>query len=292
MRTGRLSLPFSFYEWCSLLLIKLLIRTMPFLDKLKSLFGKKVGKIEVQPIQPLKPKPAKPIQTNQEPQKPKPTTLPEVTITPEPVEDFSGVVVMLDNGHGEDTPGKCSPDKSIREYAYVREIVAMIKEQLESLGIEYYIVVPEKRDVKLTTRVNRSKKKYNEAIAAGKKAIFISVHLNAAKNGIWYSACGWSAWTDKGQDGGDILADCLYEAAHEVLDPKKIKIRTDKSDGDADWESNFTVIYNTPYPAVLVENFFQDNKEDVAYLLSDEGKEDIVKIHVEGIKKWIRKYGK
>lgn len=262
---------------------------MSWLDKIKSLIaGKKEKQIE---IPTLKPKPAKPIPTKPEPQKPLPTTLPEVTITPEPEEDFSGVIVMLDNGHGEDTPGKCSPDKSIREYAYVREIVGMIKEELERLGIEYYIVVPETRDVKLTTRVNRAKKKYNEALADGKKAIFISVHLNAAKNGIWYSARGWSAWTSKGQDRSDLLAECLYEAAHEVLDPKKIKIRTDSSDGDADWESNFTVVYKTPYPAVLVENFFQDNHEDVEYLLSDEGKQDIVKIHVEGIKKWIRKYG-
>lgn len=265
--------------------------TGSFLELFKSILNKKTKRKVVEPVPTLKPKSATQIPTGTY----GPVKLPEVTVTAPKVEVekpevFDKIVVMLDNGHGEETPGKCSPDKRIREYAYTREIVGMLKPELEKLGMEVYIVVPEKRDVKLTTRVNRAKKKNTEAEANGKTAIFISVHCNAAKNGVWYSARGWSGWTDKGYDNSDPLASCLYEAAHEVLDPKNIKIRTDKSDGDEDWESNFTVVYKTPYPSVLTENFFQDNKEDVEYLLSDEGKEDIVKIHVEGIKKYYRKY--
>ena len=30
--------------------------------------------------------------------------------------------ILIDNGHGENTPGKRSPDGSLREYAYTREI--------------------------------------------------------------------------------------------------------------------------------------------------------------------------
>ena len=97
-------------------------------------------------------------------------------------------------------------------------------------------------------------------------------------------------WTSKGQTAGDKLADCLYEAAHEVLDPKKIKIRTDKSDGDEDWESDFYVVKNTNCPACLTENFFMDNKEDVDYLLSEEGMNDVTMIHVKGIQKYIEKH--
>jgi N-acetylmuramoyl-L-alanine amidase len=41
-------------------------------------------------------------------------------------------------------------------------------------------------------------------------------------------------------------------------------------------------------PAVLVENFFQDNKQDVQYLLSEEGRKDVIDIHVYGIEKYIR----
>ena len=211
---------------------------------------------------------------------------------PKPKPDYSKVLVMLDNGHGEETPGKRSPDGRLREYAYNREIVALLKTELDKEGIPYYIVVPEIKDIKLKTRAARVNKKYAECISKGIKGFFISVHVNAAKNGIWYSARGWSGWTSKGQTAGDKLADCLYEAAHEVLDHKKIQIRRDKSDGDEDWEANLTLLAETNCPACLTENFFQDNKEDVEYLLSDEGKQDVVKIHLEGIKKYIAKYCK
>lgn len=40
-------------------------------------------------------------------------------------------------------------------------------------------------------------------------------------------------------------------------------------------------------PAVLTENLFMDNKEDVKFLLSEEGKKQIIDLHVQGIKKYI-----
>lgn len=30
--------------------------------------------------------------------------------------------ILIDNGHGKETPGKCSPDGRLKEYAYTREI--------------------------------------------------------------------------------------------------------------------------------------------------------------------------
>jgi len=40
---------------------------------------------------------------------------------------------------------------------------------------------------------------------------------------------------------------------------------------------------------VLVENFFQDNKKDVEFLLSDEGKLMVTQIHVDGIIDYLKK---
>ena len=34
--------------------------------------------------------------------------------------------VLIDNGHGENTPGKRSPDGRLREWAYSREIADMV----------------------------------------------------------------------------------------------------------------------------------------------------------------------
>jgi N-acetylmuramoyl-L-alanine amidase len=53
------------------------------------------------------------------------------------------------------------------------------------------------------------------------------------------------------------------------------------------WTANFTITSDTSCPAVLTENLFQDNKEEVQYLLSEEGKRNIVELHFEAIKKYI-----
>ena len=54
---------------------------------------------------------------------------------------------------------------------------------------------------------------------------------------------------------------------------------------DLDYEENFTVIYKTVCPAILTENLFMDNKTDVEFLMSDEGRNKIAQIHVNAIKR-------
>jgi N-acetylmuramoyl-L-alanine amidase len=45
----------------------------------------------------------------------------------------------------------------------------------------------------------------------------------------------------------------------------------------------------TNCPAVLTENLFMDNKEDVQLLLSAEGKNKIVNLHIKGILEYLNK---
>ena len=72
--------------------------------------------------------------------------------------DYSKIMVMLDNGHGSNTPGKRSVDGKLREYKYCREIVAGIAAKLKALKIPYCLVTPEETDIPLATRVNRINK--------------------------------------------------------------------------------------------------------------------------------------
>ena len=53
---------------------------------------------------------------------------------------------------------------------------------------------------------------------------------------------------------------------------------------------NLAICRDTLCPAVLTENLFQDNKEDVAFLLSEEGKEKITATHVNAIVEFIKDY--
>jgi hypothetical protein len=35
-------------------------------------------------------------------------------------------LILTDNGHGSNTPGKCSPDVRFKEYKYTREITSAV----------------------------------------------------------------------------------------------------------------------------------------------------------------------
>lgn len=192
--------------------------------------------------------------------------------------------ILIDNGHGENTPGKRSPDGLLREYLYAREIADDIVRELTKRGYDAERIVKENIDVSLTERARR----VNEICGklGTSNVILISVHCNAAGCGEWMNARGWSAYTSKGQTKADKLADCLYSIAESVFVGQRI--RKDMSDGDPDWEENFYILQKTKCPAVLTENFFQDNRDDVAFLLSSEGKKQIVKVHVDGIIKYLK----
>ena len=188
--------------------------------------------------------------------------------------------VLIDNGHGSNTPGKRSPDGQLREYAYTREIAERLVMELRKNGIDAERIVKEEIDVPLAERCRRA----NEYKAS--EAVLVSIHCNAAGNGSdWMSARGWEAWTSVGKTKADKLATCLYENAEHCL--PGMKIRKDMTDGDQDKENGFYILKHTKCPAVLTENLFQDNEEDVEFLLSEEGKLAIVNLHVWGIMKYL-----
>lgn len=201
--------------------------------------------------------------------------------------------ILVEAGHGNPPltgrGSKQSPDGRIKEYVYCREIVAEVVKRLRAQGYDAENTVPEKGDISLGERCARVNA-WCDRLGA-KNVVFVSIHNNAAGCGQWMSARGWEAWTSKGQTMGDKLADCLYDAAQKYL-PQGTKIRTDLTDGDRDKEGNLAVVRGTRCAACLTENLFQDNREDVEYLLSPEGREAIIKLHVEGIKAYIAKYGK
>ena len=195
--------------------------------------------------------------------------------------------ILIDNGHGADTKGKRSPDGRLLEYKYTREIAGRVEKELRAKGYDVQLIVPETHDVSLTERARRVNEICGKIGTAN--VILISIHVNAAGNGPWMTARGWSAFTSKGQTKADILANHLYAAAEKVLAGHNI--RKDMSDGDPDWEEGFYILRKTKCPAVLTENLFQDNKDDVDFLLSDKGKEAIVKLHVDGIVSYLKSIG-
>jgi len=170
------------------------------------------------------------------------------------------LTIILDPAHGEETPGKRSPDGKFREYAWSREIIALLVEKLDELGFNVASSNASRKEIGLSARAALANS------VPGKRKILISIHSNAAGNGAeWMNARGFSVYTTKGQTNSDKVAEELMKQFTSLF--PDFKARMDKTDGDMDIEENFTVILKSKCPAVLIEWLFQDNKEDVKMLL-------------------------
>ena len=120
--------------------------------------------------------------------------------------------ILINNGHGLNTPGKRSPDGQFLEAIYNREIAKRIVAELQNKGYDAELLVPEEEDIPLKERVRRVNA---HCQSLGKSnVILISIHVNAAGNGSkWMNATGWSVYTCKGRTASDKLAECLCESA-------------------------------------------------------------------------------
>ena len=228
----------------------------------------------------------------------------ESTVQPtETPKQYPNLVVVLDPGHASSTAGKRSPYSlgkvsepalPLEEWAYVRDITYRVKEILNKYGIEVFVTTTFKEDGETDLGLSKRAQRANAYVKdSSKKGLLISIHADADGMGDkWTKAHGWSCFTTKGQNNSDKLADCLYDAAEEILPKYEMTIRTDKKDGDRDWEEDFTVLYKANMPAVLTENLFYTNIKDCEFLISDKGRDAIVDIHVKGILKFAETFYK
>lgn len=191
--------------------------------------------------------------------------------------------VLIDNGHGEDTLGKCSPDKRLREYAYCREIARRVSRQLSLQGIDAILITPEEKDVALRERVRRVN---DWARKLGKEnVLMVSIHNNAAgSDGKWHTATGFSVFISKNaSEKSKRLARIFTENAAAMGLGGNRSVPKEKY-----WVQSLAMTRDTACPAVLTENLFQDNKEDVAFLMSEEGMRAVTELHVKSIKDYIK----
>lgn len=215
------------------------------------------------------------------------------------------LTVILGTAHGKNVAGKRSPDGIFEEWQYSREIVGLVRRELEANGCKVFVDMQDSEVPLPQTAELRARCKYVNELCGKygtKNCIYVSIHVDAASSGEWKNAGGWTAYTSPGRTRSDILATYLYEAAEKHLAGYAAKMeegkkkglygsnqkpfRKDTSDGDPDKEARFYVLVRTKCAAVLTENLFQDNKADVAFLTSEEGKKAIVSLHKEAILKF------
>ena len=193
------------------------------------------------------------------------------------------MVILADPGHGIDTAGKRSPDGRLREYKYARDIAAEVVKRLKTMDYNAQLLVTEEKDISLGTRCKRVNDICKHFGASN--VLVVSVHCNAAgADGKWHDARGWQACVSLNASAkSKQLASYLFDAAQV----EGLKMRSPKP-GQKWWAQNLAICRDTNCPAVLTENLFQDNLADVEYLLSDEGREAIVNLHVNGIINYIK----
>lgn len=201
---------------------------------------------------------------------------------------------LLDNGHGGLVDGKYDTCPNwdqhnpntwhkmhvhngvpIFEGVFNKKVVNSIAWKLSDLGINFSLVVPEEEDVSLKERVKR----VNNFYKTDKSCIFVSVHGNAFNS----LAKGFEVFTSKGLTRSDAIAE-VFAIQMSKMFPNKV-MRWDLTDKDRDKEANFFVLKNTHCPAILTENFFFDNPQDAAVMMSDEGIVKIAQAHINAIVK-------
>ena len=201
--------------------------------------------------------------------------------------DLKSIKILIDNGHGFDTLGKLSPDGKLREYAWAREIAKRLETALKALGYDAQRITPEENDIPITTRVNRINAICKKVGA--KNVLLVSIHNNAAGNGSWGSANGFSVFVSKNASSNS--KKCAAMFTDEAIARKMMGNRSIPTGKYWTWSwttKDIGILKNSNCPAVLTENGFMDNKQECEYLLSESGKQQFVALHVAAIEKYVK----
>lgn len=198
------------------------------------------------------------------------------------------LLCIIDPGHGTRafTKGKRSPDNKLIEGEWAREFADRLKNRLIEIGISATVLVTEEKDISLSNRCLRANTINKNMKGLGYETLYVSIHCNAANAPGWSNANGWTVWvygngSAKSKKMGEIMAQNAKEmnlTGNRWIPPTGYN------------EANFYVLKNTNMPAVLCENCFMTNKEDVEFLLSEEGKKRLIDLYEISILQYIKYY--
>ena len=198
-------------------------------------------------------------------------------------------VVILGTAHGSNVPGKCSPDKKFREYRFSREVINLLKPQLEALGLLVFVDIPADEVPRPANTELSLRCRYVNGVCSKfgtQNCVYVSIHVNAAgSDGQWHSARGFAVYVARQCSAASkSLAKTICELAisRGLCGNRSIP-------SEHYWQANFYVVKNTACPAILTENLFQDNRADVEFLSSQAGKEAIATLHLDAIKQHFAK---
>lgn len=171
-------------------------------------------------------------------------------------------LIIIDNGHGKETKGKCSPGGQLQEWAWTRKSARVLAGILKASGFRCALLVPEGYDVSLSERCQRANKLHAQN---GGRSVLLSLHCNASGNGVGYnSASGFSCYVHPAASvAAKGLATKIWDKVSEEAAFKGNRWRP--SAGYL--QANFAILRGTAMPAVLLECLYMDNMNDITLLL-------------------------
>ncbi|MBR8659551.1 N-acetylmuramoyl-L-alanine amidase [Brevibacillus aydinogluensis] len=168
-------------------------------------------------------------------------------------------VILIDPGHGAETAGKRSPDGTLREYEFNRNVARRLVKKLHMSGFDVRLTVNDDKDMPLIQRTNQAR----DLKRQGYDVLLVSIHANAAGNG-WSTANGIETYTN---DQAEKLAQIIQRrlVADTGLRDRGVK----RADLHITRETARHGI-----PGVLCELGFMTNRDECALLKTDAFREN------------------
>ena len=193
---------------------------------------------------------------------------------------MSKYLLILDSGHAKNTAGKKAFDNSFYEWDFNNKMQYALKKRAEEHGITVKLTNPNPgtvKDIPLTTRATTANNFYKNLNIP--KAVMVSLHANAYGS-TWNTARGVEVYhasnaSNNSKNLAKYICDNIYSDVKAI--DKNFKNRGVKC-------QDFTVIYKTITPAVLIEYGFYSNKDDLKILKNNQS--DLVEATLKGICKY------
>jgi N-acetylmuramoyl-L-alanine amidase len=163
------------------------------------------------------------------------------------------MLIVIDAGHGPNTPGKRTPDGSMKEYEFNSAVANHLRNELAQYeNVRVHFTHSDREDVPLKRRTDEA----NRLCAD----LFVSIHANAA-GANWSSAEGIETFVYKTRPREAVaLAEKVQAQLIASTGRKNRGVKT----------ADFHVLRETKMTAILVECGFMTHREEAVLLKSDD----------------------
>ncbi|MRX70834.1 N-acetylmuramoyl-L-alanine amidase [Bacillus lacus] len=177
--------------------------------------------------------------------------------------------IILDAGHGYNTPGKRTPDGSMREWEFnsrVTEIAKGMLEQYEDVQVQFSHDPTGKIDIPLGKRTEHANRWGADVV--------VSVHANAFGEGGWHNAEGVETFVHTSPSEQSLR---IANAIH-----KRLVAQTGLRDRGVK-KASFHMVREAKMPSVLPECGFMTNRNEAALLKTEPYRLSCAVAIVEGL---------